>query len=286
MRVGGRSRPRERARAGHQGLMDVQPAVPRAGHRRSAVRPPSREPVAGGAGRGRRVRGPADPHRRSPVTPTRSAPTSPSTSRATHFFAARRDAGGAGRALRARRCPSSIGAATSCRWERTRRSRSRSKLDQVQIGLPNARFATEDAARAAIESRGGEVSRRAAWCRRRRRERGRVEPARSGPTPPARWTFVVRFPEAQPAGRALRRSSAIIDRTVEIRDARETIATHASELSADRRIPWCSSRARRSRRRLAGARGRRRPHHGARRDPRTAPSADRGRTPPRSPGQR
>ena len=106
------------------------------------------------------------------------------------------------------------------------------KPDEVQIGLPNApRFPTEDAARAAITSRGGEVT----------AARGLVKTAApssagassllaSAPEPPSRWTFMVRFPAA-------RRQAALdelgdIDRTVEIRDARETIATRVSELAA------------------------------------------------------
>jgi hypothetical protein len=106
------------------------------------------------------------------------------------------------------------------------------KPDQVQLGLPRARFPTEDAARAAIESRGGEVM----------AARGLVQapaPASAGatsllataPAPPARWTFIVRFPAA-------RRQGALdelgdIDRTVEIRDAREIVAAHVAELAAD-----------------------------------------------------
>ena len=105
------------------------------------------------------------------------------------------------------------------------------KPDEVQIGLPNGRFATEDAARAAITSRGGEVV----------TARGLVKTASpssagassllaSAPEPPSRWTFVVRFPAA-------RRGAALdelgdIDRTVEIRDAREIIATRVSQLAA------------------------------------------------------
>jgi len=53
----------------------------------------------------------------------------------------------------------------------------------------------------------------------------------SAPEPPARWTFVVKFPAA-------RRQAALdelgdLDRTVEIRDARATISTHTGELTAD-----------------------------------------------------
>jgi hypothetical protein len=106
------------------------------------------------------------------------------------------------------------------------------KPDHVQIGLPKARFPTEDGARAAITTRGGEVV----------TAKGLVQapaPLSAGSSnllaspvvPPARWTFVVRFP-------ADRRQAALdalgdVDRTVEIRDARETIATRASELSVD-----------------------------------------------------
>jgi len=106
------------------------------------------------------------------------------------------------------------------------------KPEEIQLGLPRARFATEDAARAAIESRGGEVI----------TARGLVQPPplpsagaanllASAAAPPARWTFVVRFPAA-------RRQVALdelgdIDRAVEIRDARETVAAHIADLGAD-----------------------------------------------------
>jgi hypothetical protein len=101
---------------------------------------------------------------------------------------------------------------------------------EVQVGLPRARFATEADARAAVESRGGEIV----------ASRGLVKAVplagtpeagllSSAPPPPERWTFVARFPAA-------RRAAALgelgdIDRTVEIRDARETISTNANELS-------------------------------------------------------
>src|SRR4051812_14319721 len=104
--------------------------------------------------------------------------------------------------------------------------------DEVQIGLPSARFPTEDAARAAITSRGGEVT----------AAKGLVKaplPPGAGagnllataPEPPARWTFIVRFGAA-------RRQAALdelgdVDRTVEIRDARETITAHANDLTVD-----------------------------------------------------
>ena len=103
------------------------------------------------------------------------------------------------------------------------------KPDEVQIGLPNGRFPTEDAARTAITSRGGEVT-AARGLVKARSSAGASSLLASAPEPPSRWTFVVRFPAA-------RRQSALdelgdIDRTVEIRDARETIATRVSELAA------------------------------------------------------
>jgi hypothetical protein len=104
--------------------------------------------------------------------------------------------------------------------------------DEVQLGLPQARFPTEDGARAAIVSRGGEVV----------TAKGLVKAApppsagassllATAPEPPSRWTFVVKFPAA-------RRQAALdelgdIDRTVEIREARETITAHLAALSAE-----------------------------------------------------
>jgi hypothetical protein len=107
------------------------------------------------------------------------------------------------------------------------------KPDHVQLGLPRARFATEDAARAAIELRGGEVVTAKGIVKAPAPpSAGASNLFASAPEPPARWTFVVRFPAA-------RRQAALdqlgdIDRTVEIRDARETIATHAGELAAEK----------------------------------------------------
>lgn len=106
------------------------------------------------------------------------------------------------------------------------------KPEEVQIGLPRSRFATETEARAAIEKRGGEVvTARGLVKAPPPPSQGTANLLASAPTPPERWTFVVRFPAA-------RRQSALdelgdVDRAVEIRDARETIATRASELSAD-----------------------------------------------------
>lgn len=104
--------------------------------------------------------------------------------------------------------------------------------DEVQLGLPQSRFPTEDAARAAITTRGGEVTAAKGLVKAPAPpSAGAANLLASAPEPPSRWTFVVRFPAA-------RRQAALdelgdIDRTVEIRDARETIAAHASDLTAD-----------------------------------------------------
>jgi len=101
------------------------------------------------------------------------------------------------------------------------------KPDEVRLGLPRARFATEAAARAAIESRGGDVVAAHGLVK----AVGVVDTGAlsSAPPPPERWTFVVRFPASKrgPALGAL----GDIDRTVEIRDARETVTTRVSELA-------------------------------------------------------
>ena len=116
------------------------------------------------------------------------------------------------------------------------------KPDEVQIGLPNG----------ALPDRGRGARRD--HQPRRRGDRGAGPGARppapssagassllaSAPEPPARWTFVVRFPAA-------RRQAALdelgdIDRTVEIRDARETIATRVSELAVGRAARWSFAR--------------------------------------------
>jgi hypothetical protein len=107
-----------------------------------------------------------------------------------------------------------------------------SKPDEVQIGLPRTRFATEESARAAITERGGEVVAAKGLIKAPAQQGANAATLlASAPEPPARWTFVVRFP-------AERRQSALdqlgdVDRAVEIRDARETVATHAGELAVD-----------------------------------------------------
>jgi hypothetical protein len=107
-----------------------------------------------------------------------------------------------------------------------------SRPDEVQVGLPRLRFATEDAARAAIVERGGEVVTAKGLIKQPAPQgAGAATLLSTTAEPPSRWTFVVRFPAAK-------RQTALdqlgdLDRTVEIRDARETIATHVGELSAD-----------------------------------------------------
>ena len=106
------------------------------------------------------------------------------------------------------------------------------KPDHVQLGLPNARFPTEDAARAAITSRGGEVTVAKGLVQAPAPPSAGASNLLASPPPsPARWTFVVRFPPERL--QAALDTLGDIDRTVEIRDARETIATRASELTAD-----------------------------------------------------
>ncbi len=102
--------------------------------------------------------------------------------------------------------------------------------DQVRIGLPRARFATDAEARAAITSRGGEIVSALGEVR------GRPAPntpeagaLSTTPEPPVRWTFVVRFPAAA-------RQSALdalgnLDHDVEIRDARQSVQLRVDEIA-------------------------------------------------------
>jgi hypothetical protein len=70
--------------------------------------------------------------------------------------------------------------------------------DEVQIGLPKLRFATEDVARAAIAARGAElVSARGLVQAPAPGGAGSSNLLASPAAPPARWTFVVRFPAAR-----------------------------------------------------------------------------------------
>lgn len=102
------------------------------------------------------------------------------------------------------------------------------RRDEVRLGLPRSRFPGEAEARAAIESRGGEVRSSAGLVK------AAAAPTSSAlgasTTPPERWTFVARFPPE-------RRDAALaalgdIDRLVEIRDARENVTGKVSDLAA------------------------------------------------------
>jgi hypothetical protein len=102
--------------------------------------------------------------------------------------------------------------------------------DQVRIGLPRARFATDADARAAITSRGGEIVQALGEVRGRPAPNAPEAGALSAtPEPPVRWTFVVRFPAAarQPALDAL----GNLDHDVEIRDARQAVQLRVEEIA-------------------------------------------------------
>ena len=191
---------------------------------------------------------------------------------ATHYFAAdARLKALAARAAGARRWRSSIGAATSGRSradealaiEVVKPDRCRSAC---RGPLPDGRRRpARDHARGGGEVTVAEGPREGAGAARR----GRREPARHR----ARAARALDVRRAFPAAR---RQAALdelgdIDRAVEIRDARETIAAHADELAVERR------RAGRARPRRAGApagrrRHRRRSHDGPRRRSRRTPT--------------
>ena len=103
--------------------------------------------------------------------------------------------------------------------------------DEVKIGLPRDRFHTEDDARAALASHGGQVVKALGSIK------ARPSPAapESGPLsattePSQRWTFVVKFP--QPAEQSALDSIGDLGHDVEIRDARQTIEVKLEEISA------------------------------------------------------
>ena len=102
--------------------------------------------------------------------------------------------------------------------------------DQIRIGLPRVRFATEPEARAAITSRGGEVLATRGLVQGFSRTGAEPGPLSTAAPPPERWTFVVRFAPA-------RREAALdelgnLDRHVEIRDARESVTARVADLTA------------------------------------------------------
>ena len=152
---------------------------------------------------------------------------------ATHYFAA--DAALAALAGRAPNAPVSItdrgGDRVSLGSDEPMAIELR-RPDEVQVGLPQIRFASEDDARKAITGRGGEVVAAKGLVKTAApQSAGASTLLASAPEPPARWTFVVKFPAA-------RRQAALdelgdIDRTVEIREARETIRAHLAELATE-----------------------------------------------------
>ena len=252
VRVARHARPRERARARHQGLVGVQPVVPRARDGRPPVRPPPGEPAAGAARRGGRLRGPAHARSASCRSRTPSAPTSPSTSRRRTTSRPTRCckalAGRGRRAAGARRSRRRSGVAVGGRGAGARRRQTRAG----PIGLPQARFPTEDArARRDREARrrGGrdEGPGAGAGARQRRRVGPARQPGQAARALDVRRALPGRAPEA-----ALDELGEI-DRKVEIRDARETIATRASELPSRTTAPWSCARRARAERRLAAA---------------------------------
>jgi hypothetical protein len=133
--------------------------------------------------------------------------------------------------------------------------------DEVRMGMPRDRFIDESSARVAIERRGGSIVASKGLVR--------VAPPGaaagslafgSGPPPLERWTFIVRFDG--PAREAALSALGELDRKVEIRDARETVTAHVSELSVaadglvvgragaapdgDRHVAWSSIAAART----------------------------------------
>jgi hypothetical protein len=102
--------------------------------------------------------------------------------------------------------------------------------DQVRIGLPRSRFATEADARAVITSRGGEVVTALGEMKGRPAANApEAGPLSSTPEPPTRWTFIARFPAA--ARQAALDAIGNLDREVEIRDARQTVKLRVDEIA-------------------------------------------------------
>jgi len=129
--------------------------------------------------------------------------------------------------------------------------------DEVLVGLPRERCVDGAAARAEIERRGGAVAAKGLV---------RVDAPGAtaagplslggGPPPVERWTFVARF--EGPTREAALSALGELDRRVDIRDARETVKAHVSDLAvaedalvvkttrAERRLPWATIAAART----------------------------------------
>jgi hypothetical protein len=103
--------------------------------------------------------------------------------------------------------------------------------DEVRIGLPRTRFATEDDARAALTSRGGEVVRSLGAIKASASASApEAGPLSATPEPPERWTFLAKFPASQ--RQAALDAIGDLDRLVDIRDARQTIEVKVSDVVA------------------------------------------------------
>lgn len=102
--------------------------------------------------------------------------------------------------------------------------------DQVRLGLPKSRFATEADARGAITSRGGEIVTSIGEVKGRPAANApEAGPLSSTPEPPTRWTFVARFPAA--ARQAALDALGNLDHDVEIRDARQSVQLRVDEIA-------------------------------------------------------
>jgi hypothetical protein len=129
--------------------------------------------------------------------------------------------------------------------------------DEVRVGLPRDRFPDGEAARAEIERRGGTIVGARGLVR---VDAPGAVPAGpmsmgDGPPPIERWTFIARF--SGPGREAALSALGELDRKVELRDARETVKAHVSELAVagdalvvagttERRIPWAAIAAART----------------------------------------
>ena len=103
--------------------------------------------------------------------------------------------------------------------------------DEVKIGLPRDRFATEDDARAALASRGGQVVKALGSIKAKPSPAApEAGPLSATPEPTQRWTFVVKFPEL--AAQSALDTIGNLGHDVEIRDARQTIEVKLEEISA------------------------------------------------------
>ncbi|HVV48441.1 MAG TPA: hypothetical protein VHO06_02175 [Polyangia bacterium] len=102
--------------------------------------------------------------------------------------------------------------------------------DEVKIGLPRDRFATEDDARAALASRGGQVVKALGAIKARPAASAPESgPLSTTPEPPQRWTFVVKFPVV--AEQSALDTIGNLGHDVEIRDARQTIEVKLEDIS-------------------------------------------------------